>query len=296
MRKLALALCALGMWSFPAFSQGSATQEPTNEPEDARDRVLYSTETERIKPLVTKVVKNIWMDQKAIWTSPLHIRTVEDAVPWIVVGAGTAGLIASDHWTSRQLPNTVDQVSISSDVSHVGAAYTVLPITAGFYIGGAIAHNEKARETGVLGGEAILDALILTSVVKVATQRKRPLDGNGDGDFFDGGSSFPSGHAAESWALASVVAHEYNKNLLYPITAYGLATLVSVSRLSGQNHFSSDVFVGSAMGWFIGRYVFKTHVDHSIHRRPESKLSQLRPQVMPQFDSGTRGVVLSWGH
>jgi hypothetical protein len=296
MSKLALTLCALGMWSFPALSQENATQEPTQEPEDARDRVLYSTETERFKPLVTKVAKNVWMDQKAIWTSPLHIRTVEDAVPWILVGAGAAGLIASDHWTARQLPNTVDQVAISKDVSQVGASYTVLPITAGFYIGGAIAHNEKARETGVLGGEAILDALILTSVVKVATQRKRPLDGNGDGDFFDGGSSFPSGHAAESWALASVVAHEYNKNLLYPITAYGLAALVSVSRLSGQNHFSSDVFVGSAMGWFIGRYVFKTHVDHSIHRRPESKLSQLRPQVMPQFDSGTRGVVLSWGH
>ena len=300
MRKLALILCALGMWSFPALSQGNAaqepTQEPTQEPEDARDRVLYSSETERFKPLVTKVVKNVWMDQKAIWTSPLRIRSVEDAVPWIVVGAGTAALFASDHWTARQLPNTVDQVSISKDVSQVGASYTVLPITAGFYIGGAIAHNEKARETGVLGGEAILDALILTSVVKVATQRKRPLDGNGDGDFFDGGSSFPSGHAAESWALASVVAHEYNKNLLYPITAYGLATLVSVSRLSGQNHFSSDVFVGSAMGWFIGRYVFKTHVDHSIHSRPASKLSQLRPQVMPQFDSGTRGVVLSWGH
>ena len=99
-----------------------------------------------------------------------------------------------------------------------------------------------------------------------------------------------------SWALASVVAHEYNKNVWYPVTAYGLASLVSLSRLSGQNHFCSDVLVGSAMGWFIGRYVFKTHVDHSIHSRPASKLSSLRPQVMPQFDNNVRGVVLSWGH
>jgi hypothetical protein len=56
------------------------------------------------------------------------------------------------------------------------------------------------------------------------------------------------------------------------------------------------VFVGSALGWFTGRYVFKTHVDHSIHRRPESKLGMLHPQVIPQFDSEMRGVVLSWGH
>jgi membrane-associated phospholipid phosphatase len=275
-------LCAFGLWSIPAQSQ------------DDRDRILYSTETEHFKPLTRKLVKNVWMDQKDIWTSPLRVRTAEDALPWILVGAGTAGLIASDHWTARQLPNTVDQISISKDVSQLGAGYTVLPIAAGFYIGGAFAHNEKARETGILSGEAILDAVIVGEVFKLATQRQRPLDGNGNGEFFKGGSSFPSGHAAISWALASVVAHEYNQNVWYPITAYGLASLVSLSRLSGQQHFPSDVLAGSALGWFVGRYVFKTHEDHSIHRRPDAKLSRLRPQVMPRFDSQMRGVVLSW--
>jgi len=281
-----MVLGAVGLCALPARSQ---------QPEDARDRVLYSTETEHFKPLTEKLVKNVLMDQKDIWTSPFHIRTAEDAIPWILVGAGTAGLIASDHWTSRQLPNTVDQISISQDISKLGAGYTVVPIAAGFYIGGAFAHNEKARETGILGGEAIIDAAIVGEVVKLATQRQRPLDGNGNGSFFQGGSSFPSGHSAVSWALASVVAHEYNKGW-YPYAAYGLASLVSLSRLSGQQHFPSDVLAGGAMGWFVGRYVFKTHLDHSIHTRPASKLSQLRPQVMPQFDSDMRGVVLSWGH
>jgi membrane-associated phospholipid phosphatase len=294
--KLPLALCTFGL-AFPAHSQQAdnpqAQVEP--EPQDARDRVLYSTETEHFKPLTKKLVQNIWMDQKDIWTSPLHIRTAEDAIPWILVGAGTGALIASDHWSARQLPNTVDQVAISRDVSQVGAAYTVLPITAGFYIGGAFAHNEKARETGILGGEAILDAVLVAEVFKLTMRRERPLQGDGNGAFFQGGSSFPSGHAAESWALASVVAHEYNKGW-YPYAAYGLASLVSLSRLSGQQHFPSDVLAGSALGWFVGRYVFKTHVDHSIHARPESKLASLRPQVIPRFDSDSKGVVLSWGH
>jgi len=293
MRKLGIALCAWGMWAIPAHSQQNT---PDLEPEDARDRVLYSTETEHFKPLISKEARNVWMDHKELWTSPLRIRTFDDALPWILVGAGTAGLIASDHWSARQLPNTVDQVTISHDVSQVGAGYTVVPIAAGFYIGGAFAHNEKARETGVLGAEAIIDAAIIAEVGKLVTRRQRPLDGSGNGDFFKGGSSFPSGHSAVSWALASVVAHEYNKNVWYPIAAYSLASLVSLSRLSGQNHFPSDVFVGGALGWFTGRYVFKTHVDHSIHRRPESKLAWLRPQVIPQFGSEMRGVVLSWGH
>jgi membrane-associated phospholipid phosphatase len=268
----------------------SATQD-----DDTRDRVLYSDETERLKPLTSKLGMNILMDQKDIWTSPFHIHR-QDWIPWVLVAGGTAALIASDQWTAKQLPNTADQVAISKNVSNLGAAYTVLPVTAGLYIGGAIGHNPKARETGILGGEAVLDSLIVASVIKVASRRARPLEGNGKGDFFQGGGSFPSGHAAESWALASVVAHEYNKNILYPITAYGLASLVSFSRLSGRQHFASDIFAGSAMGWFVGRHVFKTHVDHAIHRRPASKLSVLRPQVFPQFEpeSRTRGITLSW--
>jgi membrane-associated phospholipid phosphatase len=302
---IAFTVYAVGLMAFPLRSQqppdpqadNPPSQQDTNAQEfqDSRDRVLYSTETEHFKPLTRKLAQNILMDQKEMWTSPFHIRNVEDAVPWILVAGGTAALIASDDWSARQLPNTVDQVSISHDVSQLGAGYTVLPITAGLYIGGAFAHNEKARETGILSGEAILDSLIVAEVFKVTMRRQRPLDGDGNGKFFQGGSSFPSGHATESWALASVVAHEYNSNILYPIAAYGLASLVSFSRLSGQNHFPSDVFAGSALGWFTGRYVFKTHVDHSIHRRPESKLSSLRPRVMPQLDGITRGVVLAWG-
>jgi membrane-associated phospholipid phosphatase len=281
-----------------AQDEPAPVNTPVNTPvndEDSRDRVLYSDDTESFKPLVTKLTRNILMDQKDIWTSPLHMNR-HDAIPWIVIGAATGALIATDRHIARQLPNTVDQVAISKDVSNIGAVYTVLPITAGLYIGGAISHNPKARETGILGGEAALDSLIVVAVLKGVTQRPRPLESNGNGSFFTGGGSFPSGHSAEAWALASVVAHEYNKNILYPITAYGLASLVSFSRLSGQQHFASDIVVGSAIGWFIGRYVFQTHVDHSIHRRPPSKLSRFRPQVIPQFDpqTRTRGVTLSW--
>ena len=289
------AVSALPVWSQNTDGSPAAQENPEPRSPDPRDPVLYSSETEHFKPLVTKLARNVWLDQKEMWTSPLRIRSAEQAVPWILVGAGTAGLIASDHWTSRQLPNTVDQVSISHDVSQVGAGYTIVPIAAGFYIGGAFAHNEKARETGILGAEAIIDAALVAEAFKVTTRRQRPTAGDGNGKFFQGGSSFPSGHASVSWALASVVAHEYNENIWYPTAAYALASLVSFSRLSGQNHFPSDVFVGSALGWFTGRYVFTTHVDHAVHSRPESKLSQLRPQVIPEFGSGTRGILLSWG-
>jgi membrane-associated phospholipid phosphatase len=279
--------------------QGETVRNDADEPpqrnEDARDRVLFADETERIVPIAKKLTRNILMDQKDIWTSPLHMSRA-DAASWLVIGGVTGGLIASDHWTARQLPNTVDQVTISKDVSQLGAVYTILPATAGLYIGGALFHNPKARETGILGGEAILDSMVVVGAFKVVFRRPRPLESSGSAEFFTGGASFPSGHSAASFALASVVAHEYNQNIVYPIAAYGLATLVSFSRLSGQQHFPSDIVAGGAIGWYIGRYVFKTHVDHAIHMRPPSKLASLRPQIIPHFDAatGTRAVVLTW--
>lgn len=67
-------------------------------------------------------------------------------------------------------------------------------IAAGFYIGGAFAHSEKARETDILGAEAIIDATVVAELLKLTMRRQHPLEGDGHGKFFKGGSTFPSGH------------------------------------------------------------------------------------------------------
>jgi membrane-associated phospholipid phosphatase len=43
------------------------------------------------------------------------------------------------------------------------------------------------------------------------------------------------------------------------ITAYGLAAGLSLTRVLARQHFPSDVLVGSAVGWLVGRYVFHKH-------------------------------------
>ena len=52
----------------------------------------------------------------------------QDAGWWILFGGATAALIATDHITSRELPNTADQLAISRDFSQAGAEYTILPV------------------------------------------------------------------------------------------------------------------------------------------------------------------------
>jgi len=45
---------------------------------------------------------------------------------------------------------------------------------------------------------------------------------------------------------------------------YGTATAVSVTRFTGGVHFSSDVVVGSVLGYLIGRHIFRVHCKEGL--------------------------------
>jgi len=273
-------------------AQAQTSVRDTSMPLTPREEACYSTETEGVKPLGQKFIKNIWLDQKDIWTSPFHMKR-SDAKWWLLFGTATGALIATDHWTSRQLPNTNDQARFSARVSNLGAAYTVIPVTAAFYLGGVLTDNAKARETGLLGAQALIDGLVVFEVLKLATQRQRPLDDGGHGQFFHGGDSFPSGHTMAAFALASVVAHEYRNKKLVPVIAYGLATLVGAARFSARQHFASDVVAAGAMGWFIGTYVVQTNQDAARGRSTLKAIAH--PQVIPDLQpGGGYGISLAW--
>jgi hypothetical protein len=251
--------------------------------EDKRDPIWYPGDTERIKPLTRKLFGNILLDQKEIWTSPFHMNKGNVGL-WLGMGAITGALIATDRDSSTILENSKGQVRWSNHISNIGASYTLIPLVAGFYGYGVLRDDAKTREVGVLGGEALLDALIVSEVLKPIAGRKRPDAQHEASHFFDAGDSFPSGHTIESWALASVIAHEYGRgSKVVPIIAYSLASVVSAARYTAQRHYASDIFAGAAMGWFIGRYVYQTHMDHSIHKH-----GWLQPQIMPEFDPRTR--------
>jgi hypothetical protein len=130
------------------------------------------------------------------------------------------------------------------------------------FLWGHLTHNEDERETGFLAGEAAIDAALDAEVFKVATGRDRPFAGDGRGRFWQGGNSFPSIHASVGFAIASVFAHEY-PGPATQILAYGVATGVDVARFAGQKHFMTDLIAGSALGWYIGRQVYRNHSRYS---------------------------------
>jgi membrane-associated phospholipid phosphatase len=206
-------------------------------------------------------------------------------------GGGTAALIATDRHTIGAFENSPGQIAWGNHISNIGASYTLIPLVAGFYAYGALRGNAQARETGVLGAEALIDSLVVVEVLKHAAGRVRPDSTTGErGHFFDGGDSFPSGHSIEAWALASVISHEYKRygGKWVPYAAYGLAGVVSAARFAAQRHYASDIVAGAGMGWFIGRYVYQTHEDHSGHVR-----ALAHPQISPSVNPVTKRYAIA---
>ena len=257
---------------------------------DRRDRIFYPGDTERLKPLGRKLLLNILLDQKEIFTSPFRMNR-HNAKWWLLSAAVTGGLIAADRHIADSFENSDGQVRWGGRISNIGASYTLIPIVAGSYAYGVWRDNAKAREIGVLGTEALLDGLIVAGILKEVTRRNRP-DEREPGEFWGDGRSFPSGHAIQVWSIASLLAHEYKNRPIVQITAYGLAGIVSASRIAARKHFASDVVTGATMGWFIGRYVYQTHMSHLAHQH-----SSLVPIVVPLIQPSLRsyGVTVLFG-
>ena len=202
-----------------------------------------------------QLLRNIVSDQEAIWTSPKHLRFLD--ADWLLpLGLATGGMLATDTEYSKHLSNSPRRLKSSLDISNYGIS-SMIGIEGGFYLWGRMTHDDHEQETGILGGEAALNSLAVSYALKSAFRRQRPLQNDYRGSFWEKGDSFPSEHAAAAWSIASIIAHEY-PGPITSIFTYGLASVVSASRISAKQHFPSDVLIGSTIGWFVGQQVYRS--------------------------------------
>lgn len=85
-------------------------------------------------------------------------------------------------------------------------------------------------------------SLGLVYALKYTTRRERPDETSND--------SFPSGHAAQTFASATVLTRHFGFQKTWP--AYALATFVTASRINQQRHFLSDAIFGAGIGVAVG--------------------------------------------
>src|SRR6516164_7975208 len=284
-RHLTVLLGAMLVFSVGGVSVSSAQEEgtgsATSEPSRAKDSPSPKTNVSTESHAVTKtsegrqvgLVGRLIGDQRAIWTSPRRFRFSD--TEWLVrLGGLTAGLFVTDREFSRHLSQNPTTISHYKTLSNAGLA-ALVGGAGGMWVMGHVSHNEHWSETGFLAGEAALNSLVAVDSFKYLLRRARPYQGDGSGSFFQsGGTSFPSEHAAAAWSVAGIIAHEY-PGPFTKIMAYGLASLVTVSRVKANQHFPSDVLVGSLMGNLVSQNIYHRHHDSDLDGGAWRSISQI---------------------
>ena len=263
-------LSALGQSADGNQQESAAGKQQSAVPDQAFPRALSSREDGHVRGwlqpgvdpenhLVSPFLKHLAEDQRQFWLVPTQLK-VND-LKWIVPSAGIlAAFIASDSWWAKQVP--AGHVAVSKTFSNY-TTYAFVGLGGASLMLGHLKRDDHLWEAGLLSAEAAINSTGVAYLLKATTQRPRPYQGNGNGDFFTGGYSFPSEHAAIAWSIASVWAHEY-PGWISQAAAYGLATGVSVTRVTAKQHFPSDVLVGSALGWYFARQVYRAHHDPEV--------------------------------
>lgn len=138
--------------------------------------------------------------------------------------------------------------------SLIGKGWTLAAISGLLVAIGSLRRRLALAQAGLRGWLAHAVTAVLVQGLKHGIGRPRPRL-HREEEFFTGPSldsgldSFPSGHAAASFAVASVIAHCYPA-LARP--AYALAGFVSLTRVVRGSHFMSDVIAGALLGLLVG--------------------------------------------
>ncbi|MDH3593268.1 MAG: phosphatase PAP2 family protein [Rhodospirillales bacterium] len=285
---------------FAAYSIGLAAEDPLGAPAPDRVEAEPNEESEaepgpRYKDGIylldggfyTSFAENSWR----ILSGPFHY----DRDEWITVGivlSVTGALMLlddeiDDFWQDDVRGNTTD--SIEDVVEKFGDSDKLLFGTlAGYALSEAVGlEREKAMFLNGFQSVALTGALI--AGIKYLGQRERPDDaddafdwnGPGGGEF---NTAFPSGHSGNAFAMATVVAETYGEDHPWvPWLAYPLAGMTALGRVNAQRHWASDVFMGAAIGHFIGRMVTR----HSPF------LEEAGVEILPFGQQGATGLTLA---
>lgn len=223
----------------------------------------------------TEAMEDVSLNRKYLWgyaEDTIHIAASPAGWgrrEWFTAAAavGTAaGLYYFDqnvkNWTVENKNGTTQKLADFGN--HFGVGYNLLPGLGAFYLYGVAVDDSRAKRAALLSVESFFIGGFFSTAVKYATHRQRPADGdrydNWDGPALRASDmSFCSGHATAAFSVMTVIATEYRDKPLVPPIAYGLALLTALSRIHDGAHWTSDAFVGSAIGYFTAKAIMSLH-------------------------------------
>ena len=111
----------------------------------------------------------------------------------------------------------------------------------------------------VTGWSAACLSLLATgfsTALKYTVGRSRPDVAGTNIEFrpFSGSASFPSGHTAAAFAIATAVADQTHDGWS-DYLLYGAASVTALSRINNTRHWTSDVLIGGLVGHLSAKWI-----------------------------------------
>ena len=174
---------------------------------------------------------------------------------WAGVGGGLALAVhPADDDVNHALVGNDFAETFFKPGAVLGELPTLLASASVVYAVGRLKDKPRVSHVGMDLIQSLAMSEALTAALKYTTRRERP-DGSGK-------NSFPSGHAADTFAFATAL--ERHMGWRYAVPAYTFASYVAISRLPANRHWLSDAVFGSTVGIIAGR----TITSHEAHPFP----------------------------
>lgn len=182
-----------------------------------------------------------------------HLPAMQNVYIAAIGGGLAAAVHPADQSFNARLQSHYDTVNTAfAPGKYLGNTPEQVALSLGTYIFGRLRDQPKVAHLGM----DLLQAQILTEIlvepIKFVTHRMRPDNSNHQ--------SFPSGHAAVTFAAATVI--ERHLGWRKAVLGYAIASYVAASRLHDNRHYVSDVVFGAAVGSIAGRTVVHHQADY----------------------------------
>ena len=169
----------------------------------------------------------------------------------LLIGLITACQLQAQNWdiNTVETVNGWDMHDLSRGLSHSGPILSVgLPTAMGIYA--LIKKDQPLLKDAIYIGTSVIEAVGITYGMKYAFDRQRPFVKYPDKihpiDPEDS-PSFPSGHTAAAFSLATSLSITYPKwYVIAPSAVWACG--VGLARINQGVHYPSDVLTGAAIG------------------------------------------------